>query len=111
MTVLESMLFILPFIGICVCVLIIAVALIKELWEYVECQINWNKYKRKMKRRFDSMPLAQCYCRDCKTWCERDDDDTSGKCDDGFAGKYTGDDFFCKYAKPRKTDPDTEGSQ
>ena len=110
MTVLESMLFILPFIGICVCVLIIAVVLTKELLEYIECQINWIKYKRKMKRRFDGLPLAKCYCRDCKYWCERDDDSTIGKCI-GFADKYTADDFFCKYADPWKIDQNTERSQ
>lgn len=108
MAYLESMtwwLFILTFIGICVCVLIIAVALTKELREYVECQINLIKYKRKMKRRYDSPPLAKCYCRDCKYWCERDDDNMIGKCI-GFADKNTAADCFCKYAKSRKTDPD-----
>ena len=62
-----------------------------------------------MRHRFDNPPLAKCYCRDCEDWYKRYDDDTSGKCDGSF-GKYTSDDFFCKYAKPRKTDPDLEES-
>ena len=100
---------ILAFLGICVCVLIV-VAITKEFCEYVEDKIQFIKYKHRMKHRFDGPPLAKCYCRDCESWYERYDDDTSGKCD-GFVGKYTADDFFCKYAKPRKTDPDMEESQ
>ncbi len=83
---------------------------IKEFCEYVAYKIQSIKYKHRMKHRFDGPPLAYCYCFDCKDWCERDDDSMIGKCI-GFADKYTSDDFFCKYAKPRKTDPDTEGSQ
>ena len=96
------------FLGFAV-VLFIAGCAIKELCEYVEYQINRTKYKHKMARRFDKPPLAKCYCHDCKTWYERDDDSMIGKCI-GFANKYTAADCFCKYAKPRKTDPDLEES-
>lgn len=99
---------ILAFLGICVCVLIV-VAITKEFCEYVEDKIQSIKYKHRMKHRFDGPPLAECYCHDCKTWYERDDDSMIGKCI-GFANKYTAADCFCKYAKPRKTDPDMEKS-
>ena len=112
MTALESMpwwLDIFVFLGFAASLFSVG-CVIKELCEHIEYQINRSKYKRKMRHRFDGPPLAKCYCRDCKYWYERYDVNTSGKCN-GFIGKYTADDYFCKGAKPRKTDPDNEDSQ
>ena len=64
------------------------------------------KYQHKWKHRFDKQPLAKCYCKDCEDWHKSSFDPNVGKCRP--LDRYKGDNWFCRDAKPRKTDPDSQ---
>lgn len=61
------------------------------------------RWRYKYKHRFDKKPIAKCYCIDCEYH------DKNGRCStlspiDG-PSRYTGDNWFCWEANPRKNDP------
>lgn len=64
-----------------------------------ECIVNL-RWRYKYKHRFDKKPIAKCYCIDCSYH------DKNGRCSnlspiDG-PSRYTGDNWFCWEANPRK---------
>lgn len=66
------------------------------------CIINWVRHeidvlrwKYRYKHRFDKLPTAECYCRDCKHW--RYDNSCSK-----LKGWHTADNWFCWAAEPTK---------
>ena len=70
-------------------------------WMCLEEFIDKVKHEYRYKHRFDKPPTAKCYCIDCKYH-----DNETGRCSglgEFISGyKYTGDNWFCCDADPRK---------
>lgn len=83
---------------------IVVTFLIIDIVKYIKAKISVRVYAYKVKHRFDKPPLAKCYCRDCEYWQIQDSD--TAKC--RIVDRYTGDNWFCRDATPRKKDPDSQ---
>lgn len=73
--------------------LCLAALIISCLIDFVHDIIRKAKRKYKYKHKFDKLPTAKCYCKDCYYWHD-------GDCTH-FRGWRTADNWFCWNAKLR----------
>lgn len=89
----EYLIKILAIIG-CLCLSGIIFSIIASMVINVKEQINLLKWRYKYKHRFDKLPIAKCYCKDCKQH-----DSKNSRCYK-FRDWYTADNWFCWDADP-----------
>ena len=70
-------------IGVIAKSFIVGIALLVLIEKFIEIVVNNRKYKKKLKSRFEGGPTAKCFCKDCKYYREKinnNNDHNVGEC-------------------------------
>ena len=83
------------------------------LWEFATDTLRTLKWRHKYKHRFDKLPTAQCYCKDCKYFQSYRVNGETGRCGRGHIDGHwsIADNYFCWQAEPLKRDPEDDRTQ
>lgn len=82
-----------------ICCGIITVSAMLVAVDMLKTYIKQKKRERQYKHRFDKLPMAACYCKDCVYHMEN-----QRICGKSRNWKSTRDDWFCADAIPKKTE-------
>lgn len=98
METVRGLLILIGFVTVATFIGILIGIIIMQLISIIQGKI----YIKKRKNRFNKVPTAACYCRDCVNRS------LLGYCEILSNGKYTANEWFCSFATPRIKDPEKE---
>lgn len=102
----DCLQFVLMFMG-AASILCMVILVMIFLWEFATDTLRTLKWRHKYKHRFDKLPTAQCYCKDCKYFQIWEAYGDAGRCGRGHIENRTvSDNYFCWLAEPLKSDPE-----